>query len=115
MQLLSADSAGALKVWDPEGGTCLQTHDAHEARLWALAPSPDGRSFVTGAEDGALITWGDVTEQVGVGRRGCGDVVTWWYCDQLNIHCDLWQMVWWNCSMYQGSMAIWWHGSMVLG
>ena len=76
LQMLSADSAGVLKLWDSGGGTCIQTHDAHEARLWTVAAAPDGRSFLTGGEDGALVVWHDVTQQVrsflAVVRRDAG-------------------------------------------
>lgn len=43
--------AAQVKLWDTEGGVCLQTYDQHTGNVTACAWLPDGQAFLTGSDD----------------------------------------------------------------
>ena len=60
-QLLSSSVDGNLKVWNLKKGTCVNTIQAHEEKLWAL--DVRGDHLVTGAADSYLKHWKDCTTE----------------------------------------------------
>ena len=43
---------GAVRLWDSGTGRLVDAPIWHEAAVLSVAPSPDGRSFLTGTQDG---------------------------------------------------------------
>ena len=62
-QLVSSASDGLLKLWNIKTSECVGTFDEHEDKAWALTVSNDESRIVSGAADGKLIVWKDVTEE----------------------------------------------------
>jgi WD40 repeat protein len=49
---------GSLHLWHTESGRHLLALDGHEGPLWGVAFSADGRSILTGSDDGTARAWG---------------------------------------------------------
>ncbi|MFD7325257.1 protein kinase [Streptomyces sp. NPDC059875] len=54
---VSAERAGALRIWDTATGRCLRTLDAHAADVQGIALTPDDRFLVSGSDDGTMRLW----------------------------------------------------------
>lgn len=52
-----------MKLWNIKTNECVGTFDEHSDKAWALSVSRDEKRFVSGAADGKLILWKDVTEE----------------------------------------------------
>ena len=52
-RLVTASWDATLRVWDTSTGTLLDTLRGHEAKIHALARSPDTRTWATGPMTGA--------------------------------------------------------------
>lgn len=52
--LATADSDGAVRIWDPAAGTTLATLTGHTDRVNAVAYAPDGTRLATAGDDGAV-------------------------------------------------------------
>jgi WD40 repeat protein len=48
---------GTVRVWDASGGSLLRTLGAPGDKVYAVAPSPDGRWALSGAKSHALRLW----------------------------------------------------------
>ncbi|KAH9525375.1 Dip2/Utp12 protein [Bulinus truncatus] len=48
---------GKLQLFDIDGGSMLQSFDAHIGALWSLAPMPDKRGLVSGGADHDVKFW----------------------------------------------------------
>jgi|TARA_B100001142_G_scaffold297492_1_gene319935 WD40 repeat protein len=46
-----------LKLWDFESGRLLASKHAHCKSVLSLSFSADGRTLVSGGEDGVIMTW----------------------------------------------------------
>ena len=54
---MTADDAGAVKVWQLPQRKLLHTIAAHKHEIRAVAMSPDGRRFATVALDNVIKLW----------------------------------------------------------
>jgi WD40 repeat protein len=61
--VLAASWDGSVVVWDIETGEILRSYKGHEAPVWGLDVSRDGRFVVSGSEDGVVILWDYETGQ----------------------------------------------------
>ena len=63
--LVSSGSDGLLKVWDYKTGANLQTYEAHNGKIWALAfqKSENCNFLITGGTDSLIQFWKDVTKE----------------------------------------------------
>lgn len=50
-----------MTIWDLANGRPLRRLEGHRSAINAMAFAPDGRSLVTGAEDGTALIW-DVSD-----------------------------------------------------
>lgn len=62
-QLISAASDGLVKLWNISNNECVNTFDEHDDKIWAFCMSKDEKKFVTGAADGKLVVWKDVSNE----------------------------------------------------
>ncbi|OZJ02963.1 hypothetical protein BZG36_04519 [Bifiguratus adelaidae] len=53
-QIASGSSDKKCKIWDLGMRTCLETMDAHEDQVWAVAYNPNGTKIVTASDDKSL-------------------------------------------------------------
>ncbi len=60
--LVAGTASGAAYMFDVPGGN-MTFFGGHQAPLTCLAWAPDGRTFVTGSEEGSLISWSPKTAQ----------------------------------------------------
>ena len=51
------DADHAIRLWDANTGTLLQTVDAHRSAVFSLAVSKDGRYALSGSTDGTIVLW----------------------------------------------------------
>lgn len=63
-QLISTGSDGLLKLWNIKTNECCGTFDEHDDKAWSLALSKQENKVVSGAADGKLIVWKDVTDEI---------------------------------------------------
>ncbi|MDT9687357.1 protein kinase [Streptomyces sp. P9(2023)] len=54
---VSAERAGAVRIWETATGRCLRTLDAHTDDVEGIALTPDDRFLVTGSTDGTMRLW----------------------------------------------------------
>lgn len=52
-----AQGGHSLRAWTARDGTELAVGEAHQAKILALAISPDGKSIVTGGQDQMVYAW----------------------------------------------------------
>jgi WD40 repeat protein len=64
-----------VKLWDAASGKEVRTFEWPEARVAALALSPDGRFLAAGAAGGTIRLWDATTGQERFGYRGHAGVV----------------------------------------
>jgi WD40 repeat protein len=57
MLLASCGRHGRVRLWDMSKSWLLRNLDCDDRRMWCVAFSPDGRSLVSGANDGRVLTW----------------------------------------------------------
>ena len=48
---------GLVKLWTVKTNECVKTLDEHEDKIWALAISKTGETFITGGADSTLVEW----------------------------------------------------------
>ena len=53
---------GLLKIWNVETSESVGSFDAHDDKIWSVESLM--QKIVTGARDGQIILWKNVTEQV---------------------------------------------------
>jgi WD40 repeat protein len=58
-----------VRVWDPTTGRELRRFAGHRGGVSAIAFTPDGRSLVSGSEDGTGLVW-DVSDLPGHPQGG---------------------------------------------
>jgi U3 small nucleolar RNA-associated protein 13 len=62
-QIISAASDGLIKLWNIATNECVSTFDEHDDKIWAFCMNKDEKKFVSGAADGKLCIWKDVTHE----------------------------------------------------
>lgn len=63
-QLISSGSDGLIKLWNIKTSSCVATFDEHDDKCWSLLLADNEERVVSGAGDGKLIVWRDVTDQI---------------------------------------------------
>jgi U3 small nucleolar RNA-associated protein 13 len=63
-QLISTGSDGLLKLWNIKTNECTGTFDEHDDKAWSLLVNRNENRVLTGAADGKLIVWKDVTDEI---------------------------------------------------
>ncbi len=74
----SGDTRGRVYLWSPMSGDVRAELPRHEAPVWALAFSPNGKVLVTGSTDGVIKLWNLVDSRpIGqtIGLRGRARIV----------------------------------------
>ena len=57
LRVATASADGTARVWDADGGRCLQTLAGHEGEVTSAAFSPCGLLLATGSADASARTW----------------------------------------------------------
>lgn len=55
--LATASFDNTVRLWDPVNGKCRATLAGHQAAVYAIAFSPDGRYLASGSLDDSLRVW----------------------------------------------------------
>lgn len=63
MQLVSTGSDGLMKLWTIKTSECVNTFDAHEDKIWAIATTRSEKRLVTGGGDAVVNIWEDRTKE----------------------------------------------------
>lgn len=53
-----------VRIWNAREGTQSAEIDAHSDRVWSLSAISDGDRIVSGAANGTLRIWKDISERV---------------------------------------------------
>lgn len=56
-KMITASDDGTLKTWDRETGTLLKVFSKHDAAVFSVHYSRNGRNIVSGSQDGTVIVW----------------------------------------------------------
>ncbi len=74
--LATAGGDEMIKIWDRRKGTPLRTLRGHEAKVWCLSYSRDGRWLVSGDAEGGVRLW--PTDEFAAGPKlASGDSASW--------------------------------------
>jgi WD40 repeat protein/Zn-finger nucleic acid-binding protein len=77
-RMVVAAAAFALKLLDPQTGETLRTYKGHTGNVLSVAPSPDGKYFVTGSADQTVRIWlPDLEDPVMSIFVGGGEWIAW--------------------------------------
>ena len=64
LQVVSADTTGTMRIWRVNSGVCVATLTSDEdEKIWALNAINGGQRIFTGASNGTIRCWDDVTEE----------------------------------------------------
>lgn len=76
-QIVSAGSDGLIKVWWVTRQECVSTLDKHEDKVWSvISRKSDGEmKLVSGAANGQLIFWDDITESSSLKKQEESDKI----------------------------------------
>jgi WD40 repeat protein len=55
--VISGDSDGVLRWWDPQSGKCLIRRSGHNGAVYALRMSHDGLLLASTGDDGTIRLW----------------------------------------------------------
>jgi len=55
--VVSCSTDGTARIWDAKTGTELKQFTGHEAEVWRVAFTPDGRQILSGGVDALLRLW----------------------------------------------------------
>ncbi|KJH45866.1 Utp13 specific WD40 associated domain protein [Dictyocaulus viviparus] len=61
-QLISADSAGIIKIWTLTTSETDKSIEAHSDKIWALLVNKDESEYISAGADGRIVIWKDVSE-----------------------------------------------------
>ena len=53
----SGSDEGSLNVWNLETGQCRATFEGHTSYILGIAVTPDGKTFISGAQDNTVRVW----------------------------------------------------------
>lgn len=73
--LVSGDTRGALRWWDPVTGQQRRLATGHTDEVRALALAPDGRTLASASQDGSVKLWQTATGELLATLRGHADKV----------------------------------------
>ena len=60
--IISGSSDNTIRIWDVAAGSCIATCEGHSSRIWSVAATPKGNSFLSASADGSVRLW-DTKEQ----------------------------------------------------
>jgi U3 small nucleolar RNA-associated protein 4 len=63
--IISGDSTGEIKIWDPATSTLMQRIKAHTSDVLTISPSADGMSMMSGGMDKRTVVY----KRTGTGKQ----------------------------------------------
>jgi hypothetical protein len=55
--VMTGGSDNTVRLWDPDGGNCVQQLHGHTSRIWAIASDTAGRLVASASGDGLVKLW----------------------------------------------------------